>query len=374
MPALVFATSAPFWPALQGDSARVFGLIGYFVGAGWDVHVVHLAGQSETAPDYGQMRRRCASLTVYRPSPADRQGQQGSDRCDDWCPEAFAGLVADRVATSGALVVIAQFVYLSRCLLLLDDPAVLKILDADNVFSGRRDRFAAHDLGYWWFSTDQDEETRCLRRADLLLAVQAEEGRVLRDRTGRPVLVVPYVAETRPCSPGSGTTILFVGSASPVNIHAVEGFVATGLPAVQERVPAAELVVCGAVAGHAPAGRRVRSVGVVADLRPFYEQATLVINPAATGTGLSIKTVEALAYGKALVATEAAVAGIPDAATAAAVVPTPDAVPGQVAELLTRPDVLHRLERCAARLARTHFSRARLARLGEVVSQAVSGR
>jgi hypothetical protein len=374
VPALVFATSAPFWPPLQGDSARVFSLVRYFTGAGWDVHVVHLASQSETAPDYPQMRRRCRSLTVYRPSPDDRRLQEGSDRCDDWCPDAFARLVAARVQTSGARVVIAQFVYLSRCLETIEDRGVLKILDADNVFAGREDRFAAHALGYWWFSTDQDEETRCLRRADLLLAVQAEEGRVLRARTGRPVLVVPYVAPTRPCPPGSGATVLFVGSASPVNIRAVEEFVTTGLPAVRARVPAAELVVCGAVSEHAPTGGGVRPMGIVADLRTFYEQAMLVINPAVTGTGLSIKTVDALANGKALVATEAAVAGVPEAVTAARVVPTPDAVPGAVADLLTRPDVVHRLERRAALLARTHFSGAELARLGEVVSQAGSRR
>ena len=43
-----------------------------------------------------------------------------------------------------------------------------------------------------------------------------------------------------------------------------------------------------------------------------YAEATVVINPAWIGTGLKIKTVEALARGKALVTTPKGIEGLPD--------------------------------------------------------------
>jgi len=50
----------------------------------------------------------------------------------------------------------------------------------------------------------------------------------------------------------------------------------------------------GQTIGEVPAG--VKRLGIVDDLRPLYAQARVVINPAVAGTGLKIKTLEALGH------------------------------------------------------------------------------
>lgn len=352
---VVLATSAPFWPPWQGDSARVAALVEYLADEGWRVHVVHLRAQTETDPDYEAMRRRCASLEVYVASSTEKAQQVDSDRCDDWCPEGFAQLVADRCAAVGASAVIAQFVYLSRCLLRLP-PGVLRVLDADNVFAGRRETFARAGLGYWWFSTDAAEEARCLRRADVLLAIQPREARLLAETSGLPVSVVPHGVRSRQCPPAEGESMLYVGSSSPANIEAIRRFAADSMPVIRARVPTAELIVCGDVARYATEAPGVRRVGTESDLRRWYDRAAVVINPAPAGTGLSIKTVEALAHGKCLVTTRAGAIGVPDIERAARVVPTASDMAGAVADLLGQPERVHEMERAAAALAARHFA------------------
>src|SRR5208282_1630992 len=52
-------------------------------------------------------------------------------------------------------------------------------------------------------------------------------------------------------------------------------------------------------------------VGQVADLAPYYRAARCVIAPMVSGSGISIKTIEALALGKPFVGSSKAYRGIP---------------------------------------------------------------
>ena len=51
--------------------------------------------------------------------------------------------------------------------------------------------------------------------------------------------------------------------------------------------------------------------GYVEDVSVFYRQATVVLNPVIYGSGLKIKSIEALRYGKCLISTPVGVEGIP---------------------------------------------------------------
>src|SRR5581483_3395143 len=68
-------------------------------------------------------------------------------------------------------------------------------------------------------------------------------------------------------------------------------------PRIRRDVPDAELLVAGKVGRFLPADvPGVMRLGTVDDLDPLYEQARVVINPAVAGTGLKIKTLEALCH------------------------------------------------------------------------------
>ena len=109
-------------------------------------------------------------------------------------------------------------------------------------------------------------------------------------------------------------TILFVGGfAHPPNVDAALWLGRTIFPRVLERVPTARLDLVG----HEP-GAEVRaldqaSVSVhasVPDVTPYLDRAAVVVAPIRLGGSMRMKVLEALAAGKALVATPRAAEGV----------------------------------------------------------------
>ena len=118
---------------------------------------------------------------------------------------------------------------------------------------------------------------------------------------------------TRP-RPGE---LVFVGSMdwSP-NEDAVIGFVADGLPRVRRRVPHARLTIVGRaptakVRALARADGSVRVAGDVDDVRPYYEEASVVVVPLRIGSGTRLKIFEAMAMERPVVSTTIGAEGLP---------------------------------------------------------------
>ena len=88
-------------------------------------------------------------------------------------------------------------------------------------------------------------------------------------------------------------------------------FAARAWPAVLEAVPGARLDVAGSVRAGAP-GPGVAFVGEVDDLKDWYPALPPWWSAPweVQGSGVKIKMIEALRYGKAVVATSAAVEGL----------------------------------------------------------------
>lgn len=109
-------------------------------------------------------------------------------------------------------------------------------------------------------------------------------------------------------------SVLFVGNfMHPPNVDAAERLVSSIFPAVVARVPEARLYIVG----EQPPARlkmladeRITVTGRVPDLTPFLDRAGLCVAPLRLGGGMRIKVLEALAAGKALVASPLAVEGL----------------------------------------------------------------
>ena len=109
----------------------------------------------------------------------------------------------------------------------------------------------------------------------------------------------------------------------PPNVLAAIFLAKKVMPLIRARIPGATLSLVGP---HAPAevaelaGNGVRLLGFVDDLTEIYEVATAVMVPIFTGTGMRIKSVEALSHGRPVIGTSLAMRGFESATREAFVV------------------------------------------------------
>jgi len=157
------------------------------------------------------------------------------------------------------------------------------------------------------------QELEAMRGADLLLhlnAQEAEDFRALLPEKDHALLYPP--TPSAPTGPG-GPDIVIVSSNNTANVESVIWF----LRAVAPKAPGLSVKI----AGNVDAGVRARApeeyaayqawfLGRVDDPAAIYANARLVLLPTIGGTGLSIKTVEALSSGLPIVATPQALRGM----------------------------------------------------------------
>ena len=205
-----------------------------------------------------------------------------------------------------------------------------------------------------------EAESALLRKAQLLIAIQDEDARLLKAMAPeQEVLAAPFAARprrsTRPAQPGR---CLIVASRGLHNVYSVQWFLEEVWPRVRERYSTASLHVCGtvceALTGEFPG---VCLLGRVEDLAPEYGEAQACLAPLLMGSGLKIKLVEALAYGRAIVATSVSLQGIRLASGTAALVA--DSAPDfavAIGRVLAEPDLRRQLEAGARAFAAANLT------------------
>jgi glycosyltransferase involved in cell wall biosynthesis len=385
---ILLVAPVPTHPSETGASARVRYMAAALERLGHEVHFLHL--QQPFRMDDRPLREAWADrLHVCRPlTPRSFLGRGRRklvrivgktlhldlpvDSYHD--PEAARSL-AELTRGGRFDVVILSYVFYSR---LLEDAVapIRKIIDTHDVFSDRFRLYREHGQASEFFSTSRSEEAKALDRADAVLAIQEWDAGHFRSLTRRPVAVVGHLAPvafdpiaSRPSPAGpAAPVVLFVGGPMRINVHGVTWFIERVLPAVRRRVPGAELWLAGGI------GRRIRSsapglrrLGFVDRLADAYRQAAVVINPQQFGTGLSIKSVDALLHGRPLVTTASGGRGLEEGAGEAFRQATdPEDYAEQVAGLLLDPARAAALAACGLEFARGYHERMVRA-LAEVV-------
>jgi len=164
-----------------------------------------------------------------------------------------------------------------------------------------------------------------LRKADVLVHVSVEDLNFFKKRLPdkRHVLSMPTIgkafvseatAELRvPIAP---VDLLFVGQSTAPNAEAIQWFFKNVWPLIEHC--RYQIRIIGEI------GELIRRdlpelyrefgpyfLGSVEELAPYYQAARCIIAPMMSGTGISIKTIEALALGKPFVGTSKAYRGMP---------------------------------------------------------------
>jgi len=113
---------------------------------------------------------------------------------------------------------------------------------------------------------------------------------------------------------GRPPSLLFIGNfVHPPNVTAATRLANNILPLVRAVVPDAELTIVGPAPPATLRGRASEGIvasGEVPDLYPLFDAASVVVAPLHSGGGMRVKVAEALAAGKAVVASALAAEGL----------------------------------------------------------------
>lgn len=196
-------------------------------------------------------------------------------------------------------------------------------------------------------------ERRVGDAADRVVVFTEPDAAVMRAR--RPAVVVPLAVPLPevPLDPlgAEPPSLFFVGNfGHPPNVDAVGWLVHEIFPLVRAAHPDTRLTVVGDnppadLVAEEPAG--VDFTGGVPEVEPLLDRAAVFAVPARLGGGMRVKTVEALAAGKAIVSTPLGVAGLDLAGDEVAIAETAAAFAAQVNALLEAPERRRELARKA---------------------------
>lgn len=258
-------------------------------------------------------------------------------------------------------VVIANYAFLGNVLdALSPHHTVLKAILTIDVRHQRTALFK--EVGVAALESDWDWETETLQllKAQVLLAIQEEDARVLKEMVPQcEVICMPIsaVCHSHTVKQVRGRC-LFVGSNADHNIHGIQWFLKNIWPIISQSVSNCSLHICGSVCDQIQETfPNVRLLGRVDNLKPEYSNAEVCLVPLPVGSGLKIKLVEALSYGRACVSTSVGVQGLREIAGSAALVAnTTEDFAAAVLLLLTNPGKRQWMEEQACRYVRERLS------------------
>ena len=208
-------------------------------------------------------------------------------------------------------VVLCEYVYISRVLNNFGND-VLKIIDTHDIFTDRNKKYDEKGIKETFFSTTKDEEIKGLNRADKIIAIQEKEAKFFREITNKEVITIghPVKLNEPNIKHEVNKNILYIGTGNAANIHGINWFINEVIPLIKNKIPEVKLITAGNICKHIGNHEDVVKMGEVKDINDAYNQADIVINPGAIGTGLKIKNIEALGLGKILITSSHSAEGL----------------------------------------------------------------
>ncbi len=239
-----------------------------------------------------------------------------------------------------------------------------------DLLSARIGRFQQAGLPLDCPHLSPDREMRWLSGAGTVLAAQEREAEAIRPKVKSRVLVAPVTLRPRALAPASlvAGRCLFVGSNIQPNRTGLAFLLREVWPQVRAAVPGASLTVVGTVCQALSEfgtesdlrARGIRGLGLVDSLEGEYARAAVCLVPLLVGSGIKIKLLEALGFGKAIVSTSVGIQGL-EAWAAETVLVADSALDfaEAIACLLSRDDLRAVREASALQLAEKHFGPGR---------------
>lgn len=316
---VLFVTHVLPFPPSAGNEIRVLRMLRWFSSKGYRISLVikpmgipevpnaSISHLSELVDDLFVFDSRVSPVSaesIRRPSDETGIDPWLAEIQEMFCPEWFASEVGRLIDTLRPDVVFSEYALMGRVFVSSEHTGFLRVIDSIELFSRLKESLACQgvsDAGGLELSTEQ--ELFLLRRADVVLAIQQTEYEALKEMLpDHDVLVTAMDLDLPLLHPEASVAgrVLMVGSDNQFNVRGATHFLERIWPGVREAIPGASLHVVGKLSRCLETSDpSVSLLGYVDSIEAEYRAACAVVNPCLHGTGLKIKTIEALAWGKA---------------------------------------------------------------------------
>lgn len=293
-------------PTDAGNRAAIMGQVHTLLQMGNEVHFL-FADMSLKKGDFSAMKDYWKeNLHIYSQSKIFKLYRlfidfwrkkycNGYWKCDDHYPSGLE-LYAEKLHKTHQFdAVIIQYMRLSKLLTHISIPK--KAIYTHDVFAYKDIRTG----GAFYETCNAHEEAKAMQRCPFIFAIQEEECsyfNLLSPRSKVLTVYSNYDFHDQPVS--HSKKILYLASRMTFNVNGINTFLKDVWPTICEKEPEAELIIGGTVCEKIDGKKyqNVKLLGRVDSLDEYYSHGDIVINPVFQGTGLKIKTFEALSYGK----------------------------------------------------------------------------
>ena len=360
---ILYFSPFPSHPQNHGNQATIHAFGRRFQSMGHKVHFALLQSHMYDDAALQAMRETWDSFDILPNShPLGADGREIP--FDGWYEPGLGEYIRLLCQRYDIDVVFCSYVFQSRLLEFVPDH-VLKVIDTHDKMGDRYEMLRKNGQPLEFFSCSPEQEGAYLRRADVVVARRAEEAEYFNSVSQRQTaIVIPHFEEPRFQQRRFETlqNVGLVASANRINLAIMLDFVrAVDRATMGGKVPF-QVHIAGQVrdmirdlppADQAAFARDwITLHGFVPDIADFYAQMDLIVSPVTMGTGINVKTVQAMAFGMPLLTTAWGCKGIETGDPMHGFATLDDLV-GGLTEVHARPEFLGHL----AQVSRDRYSR-----------------
>lgn len=222
--------------------------------------------------------------------------RDGYRRCDDVYPEGLTKEIARLHDIYHFDALLVNYFYLSKALEAI--PIKRKALFTHDSFSMRK-KSQGHQAVFY---LTEMEERKALMRAPFVFAMQNVEAEYFKSLSPKSVVLINYCNCQYRIQPITGNhNILYLAAGTQINKQGLQWFIDEVFPLIKKQFNDVKLLIAGGICNMLTeySGQKdIELMGRIDNLATFYEKGDVAINPCQLGTGLKIKTFEAVSYDK----------------------------------------------------------------------------
>lgn len=322
---ILFISPTPTHPQNAGNRTRIFKMVELFKELGHDVSFVY--SNQENDFDIEGMRNFFGDnlyVVDYLKPPLQKKNKwvdsvlkkinkdmKYYSNIDDFYNQNLDSFLYNLTIKNIFDLVVVEYIFLSKAFLNFS-VSTLKVLDTHDVMTNRHRIFLESGKKPSWYSTSAVQEQKALNRADHIFAIQSNEKDHFSKLTLKPITTIGHIVDTFALefTLPPRKKILFLGSGNPSNVFGIESFIAEIFPSIRASIPDIELIIVGTICSRIMDQEGIVKMGELSSLKSIYDLSDIVINPLTIGTGLKIKSIEALGFSKALISTSVGADGL----------------------------------------------------------------